>query len=334
MTLSPEQLAKRRTGITATDVAAVVGLDPYRSAIDVFMDKVGQKQPFAGNEFTRWGNLLEPTIRDDYAERRGVRVEVPGTLEHPCVTWALATPDGICYRSGLRDPSNGLEIKTHSSRVADLYGEQGTDEVPRHELIQCMWNMYVSGLDSWDLVAFIDNRPRDYVIRRDESLIEILADSAEKFLVDHVRKGVPPEPDGSKGYDSYLSSRWSRSTDEIVSVNEDASTLATLAALRVARESLSDCEHEVDTLTQQIKLVIGDRAGISWTEQGKNLKITYRSSESRRTDWRAAFDALVQRGGDSVEKLASEIIAAHTTTSEGVRRFVVPRSWQTSNKEE
>jgi hypothetical protein len=99
--------------------------------------------PFAGNDRTKWGNTLEPVIRSDYAERRGLRVEVPGTLDHPTVTWAKATPDGICYVPGNAVPVRGLEIKTHSFRAAHWYGEPGTDAVPAHELIQCQWNMFI-----------------------------------------------------------------------------------------------------------------------------------------------------------------------------------------------
>lgn len=333
MTLSPDQIARRKQGITATDVAPIVGLDPWRSAIDVWLDKTGRKPAFVGNEATHWGNLLEPTIRDDYAQRRRVRVEVPGTLEHPCVSWALATPDGICYAHGASAPSNGLEIKTHTSRVADLYGEQGTDEVPRHELIQCMWNMYVSGLDSWDLIAFIDNRPRDYRIRRDDHLIELLADESERFLINHVQRDVAPEPDGSAGYDKYLALRWPRSNGDILSVNDDKVALSALAQLRLARERMATCEREVDALVQQIKLVIGQHDGVQWIESGKQRKLTYKSCETHRTDWAGAFAELITQLKEPEATLAKRLVEQHTTTSEGARRFVVPRAWS-GNKEE
>ena len=122
MTLSPEQIARRREGISASEMAAIVGLDPYRSPIDVFLDKTGRAAPFAGNERTHWGNLLEDPIRNDYATRRGLLVTVPGTLDHPTLPWAKATPDGVCYMPDSAYPCRGLEIKTHSFRVAHLYG--------------------------------------------------------------------------------------------------------------------------------------------------------------------------------------------------------------------
>jgi putative phage-type endonuclease len=363
MSLSPQQLAQRKDGITATDIAAIAGLHPYRSAIDVFLDKTGRAPPFAGNDRTRWGNILEAPIRDDYAERHGVRVEVPGTLEHPEVTWAKATPDGICYAPRQVRPKNGLEIKTHSFRAADQYGDPGTDQVPPHELVQCVWNMFVSGLDNWDLVAFIDGQPAEYRIVRDDDLIELLRSDAERFLFDHVRKDVPPPPDGSESYDSYLSATYSQKRPDLVSIDAMPEALMLVRSLRVARDQLAQAETYVDTLAQSVKMVIGDGAGIEWSDpdakKGKSC-ITYKvSQDGTATDWQAAWRSLVieaqlalsvpidprknidelicdlQRLIESLRNIAKEkrSIDAYTTTVSGSRRFTCPRHWSKKNKE-
>jgi putative phage-type endonuclease len=325
--LSAEQLAQRRAGISATDVSSIVGLNPWSSPIDVFLDKTGRKPPFEGNSRTKWGNLLEPQIRDDYAERRGLRVEVPGTLDHPEVTWAKATPDGICYWPGGAVPINGLEIKSHSSRVAHMYGEPGTDAVPAHILIQCQWNLFVSGLDIWDLVAFIDNQPLDYVIRRDDELIGLLRDRCERFLVDHIRADVPPEPDGSASYDKYLLSRFPQRDEELRKLEASDKVIDAVHALRIARGHADHYEQTVDTLTQQLKLACGEFAGLEYLdEHGKRERITYRASkDSTKTDWEGAFREYAARVSN--DAYAQEAISNHSRTVPGSRRFVVPRAW-------
>lgn len=333
--LSTDQLAQRRSGISATDVAAIVGLHPYSSAIDVYLDKTGRKEPFAGNARTKWGNLLEPQIRDDYAERRLLRVEVPGTLEHPEVTWAKATPDGICYRPGVGTPVGGLEIKTHSLRVAHWYGEPGTDAVPSHELIQCQWGMFVTGLDVWDLVVFIDGQPVDYLIRRDDELIQILRERSEQFLVENVRKDRAPDPDGSASYARYLTQRFAQRDEAFVKVAAGDPLLDTIAALRLARESAQQYEQRVEQLTQVCKLACGDSAGLEYLdERGERERITYRSSKpTTRTDWEGAFREYAARVSN--DTYAQEAIGNHSKTVPGSRRFVVPRSWgKTNNKGE
>lgn len=356
MSLSPEQLAQRKDGITATDVAAIAGLHPYRSAIDVFLDKTDRATPFTGNDRTKWGNILETPIREDYAERHGVRVEVPGTLEHPTVTWAKATPDGICYLPRQSRPRNGLEIKTHSFRTADQYGDPGTDEVPPHELVQCAWNMFVSGLDNWDLVAFIDGQPAEYRIVRDDDLIEMLRSSAERFLVDNIRKDVPPEPDGSESYNNYLSTAYPHKLPDLISIDDRPEAMALVRHLRMVREQLAHTETEVEIITQNLKAIIGTGAGLEWADPaGKKGRahITYKvSKDGSTTDWQAAWRSLVTEAqlalsvvrGDPMEKyeifvdaltnIADEnrSISSYTTPVSGTRRFNVPRSWS-KNKE-
>lgn len=331
--LSSDQLAQRRAGISATDVAAIVGLHPYSSAIDVWLDKTGRKPPFVGNDRTKWGHLLEPQIRDDYAERRGLRVEVPGTLDHPEVEWAKATPDGVCYAPGRAVPANGLEIKTHSLRVAHWYGEPGTDAVPAHELIQCQWGMFVTGLEAWDLVAFIDGQPQDYRISRDDELIGMLRERAERFLLDHVRADAAPDPDGSASYGKYLITRFPQRDEAFLKVEAGDPLLDTISALRVARGHSEHYDEVVERLTQQLKLACGELAGVEYLDEGgKRERITYRASKgTRRTNWEGAFRELLARVPTPVN--AEQIIENQTETYPGTRRFVVPRSWSKTNKE-
>ena len=353
MSLSPTQLAQRKDGISATDIAAISGMHPYRAPIDVWLDKTGRAAPFAGNDRTRWGNILEAPIRDDYAERHGVRVEVPGTLEHSLVPWAKATPDGICYAPLASFPLNGLEIKTHSFRAADQYGDPGTDQVPPHELIQCVWNMFVSGLDRWDLVAFIDGQPAEYRIERDDDLIGLLRSDAERFLVDHVRKDVPPDPDGSESYSKYLSTAFPHRRPDLVSLDDKPEALMQVRSLRVMRDNLAQLETDIEIATQNLRAVIGERAGLEWTEaDGKKGKITYKlSKESSKVDWEAAWRSLVveaqlalsvkvdplrdvDRLVETLEGIADmhRSISTYTNMVSGSRRFTVPRAWS-KNKE-
>jgi putative phage-type endonuclease len=357
MSLSPAQLAQRLEGATATDVAAILDLHPYRTKIDVYGDKLGIAPPFAGNERTKWGNILEIPIREDYAERRGVRVEVPGTLTHPTVPWAMATPDGICYRPSQAYPDNGLEIKTHSFRAADQYGDPGTDEVPQHELIQCMWNMFVSGLDVWDLVAFVDGQPADYRIKRDDELIGLMREEAEKFLVDHVRKKVPPGADGSKSYNRYLSTRYPHKQADLVSLDDKPEAMMLVRSLRAELDQLAQTKTSVEIIKQNLKAVIGEHSGLEWTDltrPKKKDRIYFRTSkDGTKTDWEAAWRSLVIEAqlalsvdpnddsdsqGDFHEALTNiadeaRSRALYTETVSGTRRFNVPKWWSKNQDE-
>ena len=70
-----EWFLKRKQVVTATDVAAICGLSPYRSAFDVWMDKTREDiPPDAANDAMSWGNRLEPVIAAAYTEQYGIKV--------------------------------------------------------------------------------------------------------------------------------------------------------------------------------------------------------------------------------------------------------------------
>lgn len=297
MSLSPEQIAMRRGGITATDVAAIVGVHPFHRPVDVFAEKTGQAEPFEGNLRTKWGDLLEQPIRDDYERKYDVRVELHGTLRNPRAEWQMATPDGLVFPRGSQYAERGLEIKCHGREAmwsgALVYGQPGTDEVPPHELIQCVWGMHVAGLDRWDLVSFYDGVPNEFSISRDDELIGILVEAAERFRNDHVIAGVPPPPDGSDSWDRFQKRRWNGLSPDVIELGADHIARPAIAELREVREQIASLELRRDAIGQTLKELIGDGAGLRWIdERGKPQSITWKRNKSGiATDWRAALTA-------------------------------------------
>lgn len=368
MSLSPEQLAQRLEGVSGTDIGAICGLSPWKRPIDVWLEKTGRAKPFVGNDRTKWGTLLEPVIRSDYEERHEVRVEVPGTIAHATKPWWLGSPDGIVYKYGRSVPDRGLEIKVHG-REAILsgnlqYGAAGTDEVPEHELVQCMWYMGATGIGRWDLVAFLDGAPVEYIIDRDDELLAELEDRAARFMVDNVKANVAPEPDGSDSWDAWLTQRWGKSEEHFVDVNDNEAVRALLTDLRLARYAIDEAAEREKLAEQRVKDVIGGNAGLSWMEPGFKTPrhATWKFSKSKlQTDWQTAYKRVREQAALVVSACATSLANArvaltdmgmgkmadavnsatdalatiasgnaekdNTTTVPGPRVFNVPRSW-------
>jgi putative phage-type endonuclease len=316
-TLSPSQLAERASGITATDIAAIIGVHPYRSAVNVWSDKRGESPAFEGNDRTKWGNLLEPVLRADYEERKGVRVEVHGTMQHRERPWMKATPDGLVYQRADVFPERGLEIKCHTVHLSYLYGAPGSDEVPEYELCQCTWNMAVTELPRWDLIAFVDGQPTDYVIDADRQLIDVLRLKAERFVRDYVQTGEPPPPDGSEAYSAWLATvnRSDNALAALVRVDGEGETMAAVERLRELRDEIAALEAKEGIVVQTLKARIGDNAGIEWPngkpapKKGKNKdvppcdRITWKLAAGRSfTNYRGALEAL---------QLRAQLLAGH-----------------------
>jgi predicted phage-related endonuclease len=163
-----EWLAERRKGVGASEVAAVLGLDPYRSALDVFLDKIGQAPP-----------------RED----TGRRIEATQVF--------LRHPGGILTATldALAAVNRPVEFKTlnmnHRAYVEQL-GEDGTDEVPETWQCQVQAQLLVAGADEADLAVFVGGDLRHYTIRRQMAVHAAILGRVHAFWAEHVLAKVPP----------------------------------------------------------------------------------------------------------------------------------------------
>ena len=118
-----EWLHWRKKGIGGSDVSAILGINKWTSAIELWLDKTNQKNdPVEVNEAMQWGTILEPIIRDHFADVTGKTVmEVKAMLQHPDHPFMLADVDGVTT------DDNGdtaiLEIKTASEFKRDEWSE-------------------------------------------------------------------------------------------------------------------------------------------------------------------------------------------------------------------
>lgn len=190
MTMQADRAAwlnERRKGIGGSDVAAVLGLSPWKTPLQVYLDKRGEAEETPDNEAMLWGRVLEPVIRQQYAERTGRTVLVPETiLSHPQHGFMLANLDGIT------DDRRVVEIKTSS--VGKGWGEPGSDEIPEQYLLQVQHYMAVTGCDVADVAVLIGGSDfRLYEVPADRELHEMLVDAEADFW-QRVIEGIPPEP--------------------------------------------------------------------------------------------------------------------------------------------
>ena len=94
---TPEWHAARAQGIGASDVASVLGLNPYKSALRLWGEKTGRLTPpnLDDNENVQRGVALETPIAEGFAAQSGLTIEPCGLLfqaDSPH-EFILATPD-------------------------------------------------------------------------------------------------------------------------------------------------------------------------------------------------------------------------------------------------
>lgn len=188
-TLTHEQLEIRRRCVGASESAAVLGLSPFRTAADVYYEKVGDLEPGKPNDAQMSGIALEPVIVQWAAQELGVQVRTNcGTILHPSLPLG-ASPDGLVVSK-----REGVEAKMSS--MPEEWGEPGTDQIPDHYLVQTHQQMFVLGLERvWVPVLLLAYRPewRMYCVNRNDDLGANIAQRVTAWWKQHVETRTPPD---------------------------------------------------------------------------------------------------------------------------------------------
>jgi len=185
-----EWLAARRKVITATDAAAILGVHPWKSALQVYAEKTESVELTESTNRMRWGQRLEDDIADAYAEESGRAVTIPPERLslHPSIPWMGASLDRL-----VEDPERGpgvLEIK------AIWRGAGG--ELPTHWMVQVAHQMEVAQRP-WASVACLSfgERLEWTDVDADGAFRALLLERLSEFW-ELLQRRIPPEPDGTE----------------------------------------------------------------------------------------------------------------------------------------
>lgn len=195
MALTIEQVRARKVG--GSDVATILGLNPYKSRVELYHEKRGtiEVEDFSENLPVEAGNVLEDGIAQLAALHmarlwnREVRLRrCNQTLVHPKYEWITVHID-----RDVVGEDRGVELKNVGARAARWWGAQMTDEIPPHYLPQPHTYMLVKDYPVWTTAGYFGGADlRLYEIERDPEWDEIIVEETRIFWYEHVLKGEPP----------------------------------------------------------------------------------------------------------------------------------------------
>lgn len=207
-------LGLRCRGIGASEIAAVLGIDPRQSPLGLYAEKIGavERRDLSDVEAVKWGRILEPVIAQVFAETTGRRIERGGLLlrsrEHP---WALATLD-YWTTDGESPEMWPLEIKN----VTAYKAEDWEDGAPDYYLAQIHQQMLVTGSRKATAACLLGgNRLLWCDVTRDETMIRKIRYHGELFW-ERVLQRRPPDPDASDATRRVLHSLFSVDDGSVV----------------------------------------------------------------------------------------------------------------------
>lgn len=266
-----------RTGltITATEIAAVVGLSPWQSRFTLWHKKSGlATPPFERTPAIEWGIRLEDAVAAKWQDEHPGYITTPaGTWRHRTRDWERATPDRLIYRQPADEfdlPEQAeelLEVKT--APFGDEWGPDGADDgVPVWYRCQAMWQMNVLGLRRVRFAVLIGGWDyREYTVDYDETEAKILRTAAERFL-DDVRHGVRPPIDGAD--DTYQTIRVQPDGREDVDVEIPAEVAVRYEAAQLQAKN-------AETELTAAKSDVLDRIGNGYRAVTGERRIAYRT---------------------------------------------------------
>jgi putative phage-type endonuclease len=189
-------LTERQKGIGGSDIAAICGMDPYRSAFDIYLDKT-RPVDLSGPENIHMlrGILLEDLGADLYSEASGHKVRRMAQRAHKDYPWAVVNADRQILAGGDRG-TGALEIKSPMAYTFSNIISYGMKDA---YTLQLQWALFVTGYDWGEFCAINLEHGAGPIIyfpvERDDVLINEMHVRAERFWHLHVEAGTPPTPD-------------------------------------------------------------------------------------------------------------------------------------------
>ena len=185
-----EWLRERKNYLGGTDLSSIAGLNPYRTALDVYLDKTSDDIRCETSPAMRWGNLLEEAVAKAYSEDTGQTIEIePNTIYHPSMKFLGANID-----RWVGDKEYVLECKTAGFTRGKEWGEEGTDQIPESYLVQVAYYAAICAVPKVDIAVLIGGQDfRIYTYKRSKELEDKLIKIACNFWDNHIEKRIPPK---------------------------------------------------------------------------------------------------------------------------------------------
>ena len=186
-----EWLAYRRQGIGGSDVAAILGISPFRTARDLYDDKLNIAS--AVDDTGNWvalemGHLLEPLVAQIFTKKTGLEVfQIKKMFQHPQYPFMLADVDYF-----VRLPNGKialLEIKTTNYNAKDHWWKDGEEYVPVYYETQGRHYMAVMDMDEIFYCCLYGNNEDEAIIRhlyRDREYEQEMVYLEREFWHDHI----------------------------------------------------------------------------------------------------------------------------------------------------
>ncbi|HAB8189965.1 TPA_asm: hypothetical protein GYQ97_13715 [Listeria monocytogenes] len=257
-------LLTRRQGIGGSDAGIIMGLNKYKTAFELWLDKTGQILPDeSAGEAAYWGNQMEEVVAKEFEKRTGKKVRRSNMMyQHPEHDFMLANVDRFIVGEDAL-----LECKTASAYLAK---EWESDEVPATYLVQIQHYLTVTGKSKAYVAVLIGGNKFIWKeIERDEELINQIIAFELDFWETNIKGHVAPALDGSSAAEKYLKDRFAKSEDKQIilpkTFNEYLTERANLERdIKLLETRKKEIDNNIKGHMESAEKALSDNYEVSW----------------------------------------------------------------------
>lgn len=297
-------LQERTKGIGGSDVATVLGLNPYKTPLSLWEEKTGKAEGSPAGEAAYWGTTLEDVVAKEFSKRTGMKIQrvnfllstgeggwMRGNIDRAIVNEQIAKtvrvhkPEKAAETGLMLSTDVGLECKTANAFMADKWGPSQEAEIvsgnvvtehqiPLYYETQIQWYMAVTGIKKFYVAVLIGGQDyRMYEVRRDEDVIKAIVEKCHAFWFKKVLADVPPDPINADD----IKKLYARDDGEMVEASNDEA--ADIGELRTIRERIKELQDQEKAVANRVILAIGEKSGLLISGE---KAVTYKAQNSTR----------------------------------------------------
>tara|TARA_Y100000310_G_scaffold91502_1_gene88897 strand:+ start:895 stop:1833 length:939 start_codon:yes stop_codon:yes gene_type:complete len=263
-----EWLKRRFESIGASESGSILGINPYKTAVDVYYEKVDKVTDFPDNLNMWLGRELEPVIKKRFEEESGFKVrndhKIRVDKEHSFMTTNL---DGMVV---------GEKVHVEYKALGRWDGD-----IPDYYFSQVQHQIMVLDSEYAYFVVLVLSAQKSFIIQkinRDDEFIKLMRSEEISFWQENVQTNTPPDPetidDARKIYsDSIQGSSFETSSPHII--NKVNLLIETKAEIKEKQDVRDNIQKELMEAMQDNESLVNQDTGhtlCTWKKSNDQLR--------------------------------------------------------------
>lgn len=261
----------RRHFLGGSDAGAILGLSPWATPYEVYLEKIGEKKPNDPKKerFFARRKRQEPVVLEMLADEKGIKARSVNTRHVHGVHSFLSCEIDAIAEDGLE-----IEIKTVHPFQAKEWGSEDTDEIPPHYTAQALHGLMVTGQPRRLVAALIGvDDLRIYMVERDDETLDRMLEHELAFW-QMVQARTPPPPIRLSDVERI----YGVDKGQVLSIDDHVLIIDALERIRDHKANAKDIEAKLEADQLIVKgfmkdaavLTLGGKKACSWKTQTAN----------------------------------------------------------------